>query len=160
MDKYERIHIKKYTAEQLLKHIKSGGVLLEIRIDEEEKTVSVCSYAEGSEKLLFKYAPLHFLNSNKGEVEVKGENNLSEWRELFSSEETWIDIYDEDYWDVGRINDVEVYQKLLNRLTNCSKDMKIEMFLSRDRENFDGPLEIEFLTTWLKDNPKYYIGNI
>jgi len=150
------------SAAELLQKLRDNHVLLEVEYSSTEHTCSVTSYACSRSGTLMVYAPVHTLNSLEGLDEVSfSEMDIrtsEEWTARFLSENSFLNIQDESYYDSEYEEDIDQIKALL--MTADSPRSAAELYLSGDHGNFYGPLEIDCMEWWIRSHPGYHTDTV
>lgn len=144
----------KWSVAELMGVLKDGGVvLLAEKARDGSMTVQSCFLDFEGSPMAYWLSPYLAEDGILGEQEVACQN-ISVFRQRYSDPDTWLSIQSEatDYWDK------DILASELRYWKSCVRKYGEALFISWDRYNFRGPLELALCERWLDEHPNAFVG--
>lgn len=146
----------KWSVAELMGVLKCGGVvLLAEKAADGAVTVQSCF-------LDFEGCPMsYWLSPYLAEWGILGENeakchDIASFRQRYSDPDTWLSIHSEatDCWDKDiLLSELRYWKSRVRKYGEM-------LYISWDRHNFRGPLELALCEKWLKEHPDAFVGTL
>ena len=146
----------KWSVHELSAVLRSGGVvLMAYRVWDGSTAVRSCCLDRWDDPLTYRLIPCLSENGLCGERVVRC-RDLETFRRRYAGKDTWLSIWDDatGHPDRAELTDI------LRAWKYAARRQGATLYLSWDRGNFQGPLELELCRAWLDAHPDAFVGDL